>query len=487
MKQIIRIILVFIIFNSTVFSQPEFQIAIDHIKWENPSGNYVELTIFFKIRNIGNQKGWCEDLKGIYLECSNYSYYYGTHIKLKDYSNNIDSDILPNDLIEVYMTYTVPKDADDITLRFTETYGGASKYITVSYNKWLINDKNSKFDMFVSEGDIRMAQNYPDEAVSQYKAALDLNVDLYKKEEVKKKLSEAYSKIGDNYYENKIWNLAIDNYKLCLNNNYSVYAKEKLAYIYKLLGDEKYSIGAFKEAQNLYDLSLSYKEDTQIRLRKNEIIADLNKKEKKYKKVRNKKMEHQQFLNPKVGFKLGGGISFQAKDKSKEGAPFWNAHLNVIPKLHVSESTPFVAAINTEFSVSGLITGSSNESFLKYYNFSDSIISSETALSNEYSFNFGVVLGILSNSVTPLLSINYGVYALNLKYNSYDINSNYSSYSSVDALYWGIGPKFEFTLEFSRKFYVLYSYKSYSISASQRKNFDGNYTGHNISLGWMLF
>lgn len=486
MKQFIRILFSLIIFDISTSSQPEFKISIDHIKWENPSATNVDLTIFFIIKNVGNQKGWCEDLNGIYLECSDYYYYYGTHINLKDYSNNIVSEISPDKFIEVYMTYTLPKDADDITLRFTESRGGASKYITVSYNKWLINEKNAKFDMFVSEGDLRMTQNYPEEAVSQYNYALGLKVDVSKKEDVKKKLAEAYTKIGDKFYDNKIWNFAIENYKLSIENNYSFIIKEKIANIYKIMGDEKYSIGARNEALEYYDLSLRYKEDTKVRLRKKKIITEVIKKEKKEKKIRNKKKQYQQYLNPKVGFKLGGGISYQNKDGEKKSFPFWSANLNIIPKLYVGESSPFSAALNTEFSVSGLITGTSNKSFTEYYNFGDSIITSETALSNEYSFNTGLCLGFISNSVTPILLINYGVYALNLKYNVYSFNTNQSGDSSVDVLYWGYGPKIEFILEFGRAFFIGYSYKSYTISASL-KNFDGAYTGHNVSLGLMFF
>lgn len=481
MKQFIRFIFSFFLLNISTYSQPEFQISIDHIKWENPSGNKIDLTIFLKIYNNGNEKGKCEDLYDLYLDCS-YPYS-AQNIKLEDNSNNILNIINAGSFVESYITFEVPKDADDLTLRF---YGGASKYITVSYNKWLENEKNDKFNMFVSEGDLRMMQNYPEEAITQYKSALEVNVDKSKRDEVKKKLSEAYFKIGDKYYDGKIWNFAIDNYKLSLENNYSTYLKEKIAYIYKLMGDEKYSIGAKKEALEYYDTSLRYKEDTQVRLRKNEIITDVTKKDKKEKKFRNEKARYQQLLNPKVGVKLGGGISYQTKDGGKEGAPFWAVNLSVIPKIYVGESSPFSVALNTEFCASGLITGTSNKSFTDYYNFGDSIVSSEKALSNEFSLNVGIGLGYLSNSTTPLLLINYGVYALNLNYSSQDINSYYSSSSSIDAFYWGSGPKVELNFVFGRKFYLGYSFKSYTISTNI-KNFDGTYSGHNISLGLMLF
>ncbi len=479
------LILIFLI-STSVYSQPEFKITIDHFKWENPSGNKIDLTIFIIIKNVGSQKGWCEDLKGIYMDCSNYNYYYGTHITRKDYSNNIDNYINPNDKVEAFITYTVPKDAEDISLRFTEFYGGASRYITVSYNKWVENEKINKFDFFVSEGDLRMIQNYPEEAVTQYKSALEISMEKYKKDEVRKKIAEAYLKIGNKYYDTKVWGLAIDNYLLALDNDNSNYTKERIAYIYKVIGDDKYKLGLKKEAITYYDKSLIYKEDSQVRIRKSELLNEVSKKEKKEKKIRNEKMEYQKLLNPKVGFKLGGGISYQNKEGSKEGAPFWSANLSVIPKLYVGQSSPLTIGLNTEFNVSGLITGTSNKSFTDYYNFGDSIVSSETALSHEFSLNVGIGLGYLTNSTTPLLLINYGVYALNLNYSSQDINSYYSSSSSINALYWGSGPKVELNFVFSRKFYLGYSFKSYSIS-TDIKNFKGTYSGHNISLGLMLF
>lgn len=468
------------------FAQAEFKITIDQFKWENPSGSKVDLTIFLTIKNVGNKSGWCEDLKGIYLDCSQYNYYFGTHLTTKDYSNNIVNDINPSGSVEAYITFTIPKDADDISLRFTEFYGGASRYITESYYKSLIKEKLNRFEMFVSEGDLRMIQNYPEEAVTQYKAALDVDVNNNLKSDVRIKLSEAYYRIGEKYFDSKIWGLAIDNYNNALTLSNNTETRNRLGEVYQIIGDEKYSMGLKKEALTNYERSLLYKEDARIRIRKNELSAEVQKKDKKHKKVRQENAQYQKLLNPKVGVRFGGGISFQTKNNGRSSAPFWSGNLGIISKLIVDKSSAFNLSVNTELGVSGLITDNSNSNFIKYYNFPDSIERGETALSNEYSFNTGIVMGFMSESIMPLVSINFGIYALNLKYNSYSSGSVSSSSSSVDALYWGFGPKIELGLVFGRKFYIGYSFKSYSISSST-KFIDGRYSGHNVGLGIMFY
>ncbi|MBZ0201609.1 MAG: DUF4352 domain-containing protein [Ignavibacteria bacterium] len=475
------ILFLFLLFSANIFSQAEFKITIDQFKWENPSNKRVDLTIFLTIKNVGYEKGKCEDLYDLYLDCSEPYYYYD--IKIKDNGTNILNSINAGSSVKSYITFEVPKDADELTLRF---YGGVSRYICESYNKWFENQIVEKFEMFVTEGDLRMAKNNPEGAVTQYNSALEVSIEKYKKDEVRKKLSEAYLKIGDKYYDNQVWGLAIDNYLLALDNDYSVYTKERIAYTYKVVGDDKYKLDLKKEAITFYDKSLIYKEDSQVRKRKNDLLTEVSKKDKKEKKIRNDKIEYQKLLNPNIGFKLGGGISFQNKDGGKEGAPFWSANLSVIPKLYVGQSSHLTIGLNTEFNVCGLVTDNSNKKFRNYYGFKDSIVSTESALSNEYSLNLGIGLGYLSESVTPLLLINFGIYALNIKYNTYDLNTGSNNYSSIDALYWGFGPKIEFSLAFSRKFYLSYSFKSFSI-ASDNKSFEGRYSGHNINLGFIFF
>lgn len=487
MKQILAVLLIGLT-SSVLFSQPEFKITVDEMKWEDPSSNRVTLTIFLTIKNVGSEKGWCEDLNGIYIDCSNTNYYYNTHMKLVDYSRNIVNDIKPGGQVEAFISYEVPKDADDISLRFTEFYGGATRYLTQSYNKSIEKQNEGKFDTYVSEGDERMSLNYPEEAINLYKMALETShSDSYKTDEVKQKLGRAYEKVGDKNADKKIWGFAIEEYKLALEYTKDILIKEKIAVIYKQIGDEKLSAGSKKEAVANYDLSLKYKEDTQLRIKRNEMNDEIAAKEKKEKAEKKAWNDYQKLLNPKVGFKLGGGLSFQQKGSGKTGT-FWTANLSAIPKIFVNKATAFTFALNVDFSATGMLsTTTSNGNFNDYYGLGDSLVDGNGNVSLlEYSLSAGPGLGFLSNSFSPFVFVSYGAYALLPTFNLYD-GITYSSGQSVSEMYWGHGFKAELLFLVNRKIYFSYTFKSYQVTADKYDFIDGRYTGHIISIGALIF
>lgn len=254
-------------------AQAEFIISIDQFKWEIAQNKKVNLTIYFVIKNVGNVSGQCEDLDELYMDCSPpFSYH---DIKLINKGANTLNIINAASSVDTYITYEVPKDADNLTLRFI---GGASKFITYSYSKWIEEEKKKKFDLLVSEGDLKVIQNYPEEAVNLYKSALDEEAEKSKKNEVKKKLGLIYEQIGDKFMNDNIRKLALDNYKFSHQYLSTPEIKEKIAAIYKQIGDEMYDLKIYDEALPNYEAYLLYKEDVEVRTRRIELYKILKKK-----------------------------------------------------------------------------------------------------------------------------------------------------------------------------------------------------------------
>ncbi|MBZ0201608.1 MAG: hypothetical protein K8I03_01175 [Ignavibacteria bacterium] len=269
-------IVTFVIITSSLYAQPEFKISIDQFKWESAQGKKVNLTIFFVIKNVGNESGQCEDLNDLYLDCSApFSYH---DIRIIGNGTNMLSAISAGSSVDSYITFEVPKDADNLTLRFL---GGASRFITESYSRWMVEEKKKKFEILVSEGDLKVVQNYPEEAVNLYKSALEAEAEKSKKDEVKKKLGSVYEQIGDKFMNDNIRGLALDNYKFSHQYHSTSEIKEKIAAIYKQIGDEKYDLKIYDEALPNYEAYLLYKEDVQVRTRRNELAKKLKKKSKK--------------------------------------------------------------------------------------------------------------------------------------------------------------------------------------------------------------
>ncbi len=129
---IIVVLIIIFISGSDLYSQSQFRYKVKDFEWKNPSGNYAELQINMLITNIGDSKGWAEDLQGIGLNTSNN---YDASVEVIEYSENTKQNIDPGRSINGYIVFKVNKIADDLTLKFDEKYGGASKYITGSYNK----------------------------------------------------------------------------------------------------------------------------------------------------------------------------------------------------------------------------------------------------------------------------------------------------------------------------------------------------------------
>lgn len=269
------LILIFLL-SIDIYAQPEFKISIGQFKWESVQSKKVNLTIFFVIKNVGNETGQCEDLNDLYLDCSApFSYH---DIKIISNGTNMLSAVNAGSSVDSYITFEVPKDADNLTLRFM---GGASRFVTESYSKWVVEEKKKKFDILVSEGDLKVIQNYPEEAVNLYKSALEAEAEKSKKDEIKKKLGLVYEQIGDKYMNDNIRGLALDNYKFSHQYLSTQEIKEKIAAIYKQIGDEKYDLKIYDEALPNYEAYLLYKDDVQVRTRRNELAKKLKKKKGK--------------------------------------------------------------------------------------------------------------------------------------------------------------------------------------------------------------
>ncbi|RPI15477.1 MAG: hypothetical protein EHM58_14045 [Ignavibacteriae bacterium] len=481
MKKILPILLLFITVN--IYSQPEFKISIENLAWEKPSGSKVNLTIYIKIKNVGTEKGWCEDIyKGMYLECPDS--YYNDKIEVYDYSRNITNYINPGGFVEAFLTYTVPVEADDLYFKFDESYGGATKYVSESYRKWLSRMNDSKYEMDYSEAESEFYRGNYDNAILKYKSAIE--ADNSKRSIVNEKLAACYEGKGDKNFEKNIYNPAIEDYKTALGFKSSAQLKEKIAKVYKVLGDDMHSKGLETDALKYYDLSLSYYELTDVRVRKNEIEPVVKKKDAEEKRLREKKLAYQKLLKPKTGFGLDGSISFINFSVSNKSKPFWGVTINSMPKLYVDEASHFTAAFNIEATISGLIsTGSGNSDYNEFFKI-DSIydISKASPKLTIYNVNIGMGIGILNQKFSPMLLVNYGVYSMMQSLSLY--NNETSDYKNIDDMYWGIGFKVELDFLFSRRIVAGYSFRQFSISDNE-KFFDGTYTSHSVKVGWLLF
>ncbi|MBK9334121.1 MAG: hypothetical protein IPM96_17365 [Ignavibacteria bacterium] len=137
------LLVLFFIYNLPVISQPEFKIAVESKEWKDPEINYVILEINLRITNVGDSKGACEDLSGIGLYSGDS--FNNSLIVFKERSKGIFQEINVGDHINCFLSFKVPNTANGLTLKFSENHGGAEKFITNSYNNSLLEDAENYF------------------------------------------------------------------------------------------------------------------------------------------------------------------------------------------------------------------------------------------------------------------------------------------------------------------------------------------------------
>jgi len=196
MKKIFSFILVCSLFQ-TVFSQSEFKVKVDDFMWlQASSGSRVKLLIFFEVKNVGTVKDKCSDLYGINLKCSNAKYTYGRDIKFESMSSEAEEFIEPNDYVYVSIIFSMPKDADNLTLYFSQEAGGDSKFLTESFNKWMQN--NTDPAKYTKAGDEEFRDRDYIGAIVNYEKALLIKPGL----QISFKLGNAWIMADD--YDNAI-------------------------------------------------------------------------------------------------------------------------------------------------------------------------------------------------------------------------------------------------------------------------------------------
>ena len=132
----IFLLILFLTAAINIYSQPEFKISVEGFEWTgSPSSLAADLQINLMIKNIGNKEGECDDFEGIWLYSS--SEIANKNIKFKKRGTYLYKKLKPNDYITSFLIFSVPVDADNLELRFSPAYGGSSKFITNSYNKYV--------------------------------------------------------------------------------------------------------------------------------------------------------------------------------------------------------------------------------------------------------------------------------------------------------------------------------------------------------------
>lgn len=263
------IILLSLLIARVAFSQSEFKISIEGYEWSTSNSSLnAELQINFKIKNVGNKSGQCNDFEGIWLYSSNPEL--NNNITFKQRGTYLYKNIKPNDYITSFLIFSVPKDADELELRFSREYGGASKYITGSYNKYISQKTDSKVETLKAEADGLYYNKLYDKAIVKY--ILCSKYDPTIKSEIDKNVADCYLKIADSYYDKFLTtndytyiNNAIDNYRMSIEYNKDTIVSISIASLYERIGNNGYSSGRYQEALTYYEKSLEYSNQQSVR------------------------------------------------------------------------------------------------------------------------------------------------------------------------------------------------------------------------------
>ncbi|MCX6159182.1 MAG: hypothetical protein NTY74_14475 [Ignavibacteriae bacterium] len=268
MRKLFLLMLLFVL-TKTVFSQAEFKISIEGYEWSASSSSLnAELQINIKIKNVGNKAGQCNDFEGIWLYSS--SSIANDKITFKRNGTYLFKSIKPNDYITSFLIFSVPKEADDLELRFTREYGGAGKYITGSYNKYFSQKTDSKVGTLKAEADALYASKSYDKAIVKY--ILCTKYDLATKSDMDINIANCYTKIADTYYDKFLIlndfsyiNNAIDNYRVSLEYNKDTAVSIAMASLYERIGNNGFDNGKYQEALTNYEKSLKYNDQQSVR------------------------------------------------------------------------------------------------------------------------------------------------------------------------------------------------------------------------------
>jgi hypothetical protein len=481
------------------YSQPEFKIKMDYFDWQNPRGDYVDIKITFKIKNIGNESGYCNEFFDINLFTSDINY--SRSIEIIERSSR--TYVKPNDYIFSFIIFKVNKNADNLTLKLSESYEGSEKFVTKSYYKHLDSVKIADFDRVKEEAESLFRKGKYKDAATKYLQCI--LIDENKKNEINIKISSCYERNGDDIYKTItnnnieiVINTTIDNYKMSFNyDNSKSYLKQKIARLYEELGDY-YMSHNYQKAESNYTESLIYYESKLVR-DKIDRLNNIKEKEITKELEIQKKEADLDLLNiliePKTGVLFKGGLGQHNNSKYISNITFWNLELGIPVKLFTTHSVPVPlnGFLNFDLGYSGVFSSTSTE-LTNYFGLNNSSYSvekdGESIPINEFYLNAGFGLSILNKYVTPLFCASIGLYTQSYAIKVKDINSSYITYfnDEFSKINIGFGYKFDIALKIGGKpgFYVGYTYKNYNINSKYSitsNNFNANY----FSIGVINF
>lgn len=225
---------------STCHSQPDFQLTVDDYLWGKVTGTKVDLFIWLTLKNIGSEPGVDDDINYLYLDCSQKQYKYGKDIQLVGLSSKLTYSIQPGKEEYGYISFSVPKDADNLSLKFPESAGSASKWITMNYINWMYYNKDPKIFTDLGQKYFREADYF--KSMTNYLKALKVDPNL----KISFQLANTYIMLDD--YDN-----AITYYEK------SLFEGTEKSIVYNNLGYAYFEKGYYQDAIN--NFSKAYQKD----------------------------------------------------------------------------------------------------------------------------------------------------------------------------------------------------------------------------------
>lgn len=476
----------FLFLSSALYSQ-SFSIKVEDPSWGKESSNSVDIRIMMVITNTGTSYDWCEDLKGIYLTCD--PPYTIEDIEFVNYDENITRYLKPGQLTTGYITFRVPKDADNLYLKFTEQYGGASKFISRSYNtvKEELNKKQYAEVINEAENAARI-QNY-ELAIAKYKSAVFLAPEM--KDFLNTKISEHYVDLGNKYYFTAELEESIKNFKFALEldpNNLK--AKQKISQIYEKMGDSYMKNSDYIDAKRMFDSALVY-EDNEMIVNK---MKDLRKREENMRNKnieaerRNKKqIEFENIYNPALGLNLNATFGLASTNVGTIELPVVGANMKLPYKFFADESSKLCLFMNNNLGYSGVLLKSQSDfSNFTGFDYSKYKINRNPAFISELFYYTGLGVAILNKYFEPMISINYGINFQVIIDGVFENRATSSSVKSPSAFGHGLVFDAQFKIGKSSGFSFGYTYKMITYDGRYEYNsYKSN--SHNLTIGFAKF
>lgn len=490
------LVLLLVLISGELYSQAEFKISVDDFYWGDAKdkGN-ANLQINIKVKNVGNETGVCEELYGIWLYSS--SEIYNSQIKMTDAGSFLLTKVKPDNQISGFLTFSVPKDADDLELRFLEEYGGARKYITKSYIKSTAENTFEKTEKLRIEGDSYFNQKDYDLAIKKY--VMCITYDQSRKIEFSKKICDCYTNIADGYmndYKNSNYQGSIDKYidnmNLALEYNKDNFdVKKKLAIYYEGTGDRKIKEGKNNDAINEYNNSLKYYESSTVRGKlKNVQYTEQKKKDSQQERISDLENYHK-LIYPNTGVIFSAGIGNNINTKINTDGYFWHLNLDVPVKLAtiMPPGPAFTFFLNFDAAYQGMIGSSKDVG--KYFKVDSLVSLNNGPLVGEFYFSGGFGVGLLNKSVVPMFSVYYGLYGQHHGFELLNSQNNPSTLlinKEISKVLIGSGFKIELSIMIGKNpgFFIGYSFRDYNIN-SDLDFLDNRYSGNFINLGIINF